>query len=312
MAALLRVFNRLLPFATPGTPLLQDLAHLGVICAFLYFAPHIQERFQKHKANEEHNDEEEPQAIVDDLIPDAGLPQEVENVDQQAPQVDAGDADADNELPQLPNEGEAGPANAPTMPPQRSVGAKKAKSLARRDQKRAYNEFMRTQGEAQRARDAEGAAEREAELEAERERRKAAAAKVEAKKAKERELRRVQERKAREGEISRRDTVLSIARRELEEMRTVNLFDVAGRVGGDADEIWVEKILNAGGILGWSTDGETLTMATSTGWVVRVGRYDMLQVYERAAKHGLGDANGRIETGEIGVLLETVLSEQAV
>ncbi|EGP90618.1 uncharacterized protein MYCGRDRAFT_107972 [Zymoseptoria tritici IPO323] len=306
MASLMRIVNRLLPFATPGTPLLQDLVHLGVICALLYFAPQIQERLQKQLPEQRHEGEQ-PQVIQDDPIPDAGVQPEADDVDDQH---DADNIIDNEEAPRVPNEGEAGPAHAPMMPPQRNVGAKKAKSLARRDQKRAYNEFMRTQGEAQRAKDAEGAAEREAEQEAERERRKAAAATVEAKKAKEREQRREQERKAREGEISRRDTVLSIARRELEEMRMVNLFDVASRVGGDADEIWVERILNAGGILGWSNDGSALTTVTSTGWVIRVSRDDMMQVYDRASNQG--DATGRIKPHQIGSLLEAVLREQAV
>lgn len=168
---------------------------------------------------------------------------------------------------------------------------------------------MRSQGEAQRARDAAGAAEREAEQAAERERRRAAAAVVEAKKAKEREQRKELERSEREQEIARRDEVLSIVRRALEETGTINLFDVAGRMGGDADEVWVERILNAGGVLGWSTDGERLTVILSTGWVARISRRDMQRVYEKAASTSSGskESEGRISLEKIGRLLEAVL-----
>ncbi|CZT18866.1 uncharacterized protein RCC_04711 [Ramularia collo-cygni] len=311
MASLLNLINRLLPFATPGTPIMQDLIHLGVIATLLYFAPQIQERFRQHRDDEvadtvleDETHQEEPQQHVNE---EAGN----QDHDHIADEGNANqDAMPDLDIPGHPVEGEAGPADAPNMPAQRNVGAKKSKSLARKDQRRAYNEFMRSQGEAQRARDAEGAAEREAEQNAERERRRAAAAVVEAKKAKEREERKERERTAHENEINRRDEVLGMVRRELDESGTSNLIDVAGRMGGDADEIWVERILNAGGVLGWSPDGERLTLVLSTGWVARVGRRDMQQVYKRAASTGAADSKGRISYGEFGRLLEVVLREQ--
>lgn len=309
MASFINFINRLLPFASPGTPILQDLIHLGVIATLLYFAPQIQERFRQH---EQHDGEPILETETHQELPadpeqhmnegqdgDHGQANEEEHADQ--------DQIPDHEAPQ---EGEAGPANAPNMPAQRNVGAKKSKSLARKDQRRAYNEFMRSQGEAQRARDAEGAAEREVEQDAERERRRIAAAIVEGKKVKEREQRKERERLERESEISRRDEVLGLVRRELEESGMVNLFDVASNVGGDADEVWVERILNAGGLLGWSPDGERLTLILSTGWVARISRHDMQRVYERAASSGLADPKGRISFEDIGGLLEAVLRER--
>lgn len=313
MASLMSFINRLLPFATPGTPILQDIIHLGVIATLLYFAPQIQERFRQH----EHHDGEP--------ILEHGLHEEVPaEPEQQINEEEDGEHDRvgeqehanqehmpDHDAPHHPVEGEAGPANAPNMPAQRNVGAKKSKSLARKDQRRAYNEFMRSQGEAQRARDAEGAAEREAELDAERERRRIAASIVEGKRAREREQRKERERLERETEISRRDEALGMVRRELNEAGMVNLFDIASNVGADADEVWVERILNAGGVLGWSPDGERLTLILSTGWVARISRHDMQRVYEKAASGGSADSKGRISFEDIGGLLEEVLRERS-
>jgi hypothetical protein len=312
MASWLGLLNQLLPFATPGTPVIQDLIHLSVLAALLYFAPQIQQGLRQHAQHEDQTglDEEVIQNAPVDPEQDFVVEEENQNHDQADPEEHEEHGNEENhDLPGHPVEGEAGPANAPNMPTQRNVGAKKAKSLARRDQRRAYNEFQRTQGEAQRARDAEGAAEREAEQNAERERRRAAAAVVEAKKAKERQQRREQERRERENEIIRRDEVLALVRRELDQAGTVNIFDVANRMAGDADEVWVERIMSAGGMLGWSSDGERLTLILSTGWVARISRDDMQRVYEKATSAGSTDSTGRISLEGIGSLLEAVLKE---
>jgi hypothetical protein len=189
MASILGLVNRLLPFATPGTPLLQDLIHLGAICTLLYYAPQIQHWAQERQhatgesdglpiddtanladANPAPHDQEP--ARDDDEMNQRAAVDDFENVefgDQGGPHDDANI-----------QEGEPGPAGPANTPAHRNLGAKKAKSLARKDQRRAYNEFMRSQGDAQRAEDAKDAAEREATLAAERERRKAATATLEA------------------------------------------------------------------------------------------------------------------------------------
>lgn len=322
MTSFLGLINRLLPFATPGTPLIQDLVHLGVICALLYYAPQIQDWLQTR--NRRLDQAETPQhaqqaeaAGEDDQ--DVNIRDNHDgNQSQQAfeAEADRHDDGPDNDdfrafqqqQHQENDDGAPGPANpaAATAAQQRNVGAKKAKSLARRDQRRAYHEFQRAQGEAQRARDAEGAAEREAAQAAERERRKAAEAKLEAKKAREREQKREQERREREEEISRRETAVAIVRRELEERRMSNLFEVARTVGGDADDVWVERMVDANGLLGRGADG-TVTMVTSTGWVVKVAREDMLEVYRKAAEGGQGDENGKIGFEKLGGMLQDVL-----
>jgi len=320
----LNFINRLLPFATPGTPLAQDLIHLAAICGLLYFAPQIQEHFSNNARRREHeqraarnSNSEEHQA--DDNEGQNGLDDgPADDIDDQPNEEEAlnnaEDADGDPDPAAHPDrvedgDGQAGPARAPEMPPQRNVGAKKAKSLARRDQRRAYHEFQRSQGEAQRARDAEGAAEREAAVEAERERRKAMEAALEAKKAKERDAKREMERRERDEEIRRRDFVVSVVRAELEERRMCDLFKVAAQVGGDVDEEWVERILRASGMLR-KRDG-VLTMVTGMGWVVRVSDEDMAEAYRVAVEQG-GDEQGHVSYDELGGTLETVLRTQVV
>ena len=257
MASIIGLLNRFLPFATPGTPLLQDLVHLGAICTLLYYAPQIQHWVQEQQnptgaQDETQNDntvhldnaprapqDENPRqpAFADDNADQHAAPDDFENVPNDNFEAEQAHADIEEGQP-----GPAGPANAP---PHRNVGAKKAKSLARKDQRRAYNEFMRSQGDAQRAEDAKDAAEREATLAVERERRKAAAAALEAKKAKERERKREAERKQREEEIRCRELAISLVREALEDQRMCDLFKVARQVGGDVDEEWVERIIRS-------------------------------------------------------------------
>lgn len=321
MASLMRFVNRLLPFATPGTPLIQDVIHLGVLCVLLYFAPQIQEYLQRR--NEGQNANPQPVANEEHAVEggyDGGVfegqePRNVENEDDdesdQDPEPGANDPDFRAFQRDQINEADgAGPADAGgavNMPPQRNVGAKKAKSLARRDQRRAYHEFQRAQGEAQRARDAEGASEREAAQAAERERRKAVEAELEAKKAREREQKREQEKKEREEEQARRERAVAFVRQALEERRMCNLYDVMREIGGaDVNELWVERILNANGMLGKREDG-SLTMITATGYIARVTSDDVRRVYEKAVEDGVGDEGGKIGYEELGAVLEKVL-----
>lgn len=314
MASVLGLVNRLLPFATPGTPLLQDLIHLGAICTLLYYAPQIQ-----HWAQERQHATGIPyEHPVDDATHVAGAPEEPQepaiandNVDQRAPVDDFENVQADNpeRLPEHEDvqEGQAGPANTPAN---RNVGAKKAKSLARKDQRRAYNEFMRSQGDAQRAEDAKDAAEREATLAAERERRKAATAVLEAKKAKEREQKREAERKSREEDIRRRELTITLVREALDDQRMCDLFKVARQVGGDVDEEWVERIVRSSELVGMKNG--VLTMITSVGWAIRVDQQDVRQLYENAAVQDISDESGAIGYDQLGSMFENIIKERAV
>ena len=170
---------------------------------------------------------------------------------------------------------------------------------------------MRSQGEAQRAREAEGAAERETLLAAERERRRAAEIALEAQKVRDRDARREREERERRELARRTEVVLSTVRAALEDKEggggMCDLFSLARGLGDDVDEEWVERIIRAGGMLGKSKDGSAVTMITGMGWCVRISREDMGRVYEVALERGVGDEDGRIGNEALGGLLEEVL-----
>jgi len=323
MVSLLGFLNSFLPFATPGTPLLQDLVHLGAICTLLYYAPQIQHWVQEQQhptgvtgealgdntvdvdnapaAPNDDGELREP-AVADENAEQHAAPDDFENVPND--DIEAEQAHADIQ------EGQPGPAGPANVPAHRNVGAKKAKSLARKDQRRAYNEFMRSQGDAQRAEDAKDAAEREATLAAERERRKAATAALEAKKAKEREQKREAERKQREEEIRSRELAITLVREALDDHRMCDLFKVAKQVGGDVDEEWVERIIRSSELVGMRNG--VLTMITSVGWAIRVSQQDVRQLYENAAVQDMSDESGAVGYDQLGSLFENILKERAV
>ena len=314
-SGILGSLNRLLPFATPGTPPVQDLIHLVAVCLLLYFAPQIQEYLRGPRDILQTQPEQEATDLV--ATQDEDNHEDMRNEAPAAePFLGGGEPDAaaaplreavrDEQLLQDDIlEGQPGPAHVPNTAANRNVGAKKAKSLARRDQRRAYHEFVRSQGDAERARDAEGAAERDAALTAERERRRAAEAALDAKKAKERDERKAKEEQDRADKLRRREFAVGIVRDELAARNMCDLFRVPEKVGGDVDEIWVENMLNAAGVLG--KKGDTLTMITSMGWVVRVTEQQMANLYITAAEDGMGGADGRIEMEDLGAVLETML-----
>ncbi|KAK3670966.1 hypothetical protein LTR78_009082 [Recurvomyces mirabilis] len=319
MGSALSYLNRLLPFATPGTPLLQDILHLAAICGALYFAPQLQEWYRgRAKTPQPEDIREVPDANsdvgqdVNDAVeaeqmdnPDEARQPESDNGSDDEEETDVDGQDRDQENIQPP--AQPGPARDNDLPNQRNVGAKKAKALARRDQRRAYHEFQRAQGDAQRAADAEGAAEREAGLAKERERRQAAEAAVEAKKAKERETKKAAEQREWEEELQRRESAVRIVREELEGMRMSDLDRVARRVGTDVDAEWVERIATAAGLLGRRQD--VTTMVTSTGWAVRVSADDMQSVYQQALNITGGGVDGKIDFEELGSMLEARLRQ---
>lgn len=308
LSGFVKALNRLVPFATPGTSLVQDLLHLIALCLILYYADSYFHR-QATPVQDTADD------IVGSYNQDNALEAEEEPQEDDDSGIDEREADMvpphehlNDAVPPQPHileEGQPGPARVPNVGQRGDVGAKKAKSLARRDQRRAYHEFMRSQGDAQRARDAEGAAEREAAVAAEKERRKAAEAALDAKKAKEREERRLREERERTQELQRRELAVSIVKAELDERNMSDLFNVAEQVGGDVDEVWAEKILNAAGVIG--RKGNTLTTVTSMGWVVRVTEEQMANLYVVAAENGIGDTDGRVEMEDLGAVLETML-----
>ncbi|EKG12610.1 hypothetical protein MPH_10276 [Macrophomina phaseolina MS6] len=192
----------------------------------------------------------------------------------------------------------------------RQVGAKKARSIARRDQRRAYHEFVRSQAEAQRAREAEGAEEREAELFEEKRRRAVAEAALEEKARKEREERRERERRAREEEMTAQQEALRLVRTALETRGAVEVRGVVERVGrgGPEGRAWLEKLLRADGLVvkGKGRDG-CVRMITAGGWVVRVEESDMQAAWKRVA----GLQKAKITFADLGEALEEVLKHRA-
>lgn len=316
MASLLSILNRLLPFATPGTPLLQDVVHLAVLAGLLYFAPQIQQRLQRNSGPDDRLQNEEPEPVALDPagnVPIRDQPQpETENIGRNLDGIDGvqDEPPADEAIqPEEERIDEPGPADATRLPDgarQRNIGAKKAKSLARKDQRRAYHEFMRSQGAAQRERDAEGAAEREAALAAEQERRKAKEREVELRKANEREAKRIRDEAEREAMSKRVELVLDVVREELEVRSRCNLFWVAQMAGEEVDVEWVEKILKTSGMIG--RKGDTMTMITEMGWAVRVTAADMAELYHAALSQDLGNERGQIENEQLGKLLEELMA----
>lgn len=326
--------NRLLPFATPGTPIVQDLLHLLALCTALYYAPQIQAYVQRHlhpHPNDQTDDstgDEAPdqvptehnpprQAEADDNATLFEPEQRPNNQDgfpiqaEQNPEHFPRGLEDDNVIPE-PDE--PGPANAPNhqIPRARTreVGAKKARSLARRDQRRAYHEFQRSQGDAQRAREAAEAEARAVTEAAERARRAAAEAEVRERERVEREKRRMVEEEERRREMRKREDVVAGLRREVEERGAVDVGDVARGVGESRE--WVERLVRASGILGEKRDGGEVVILTGGGWVVRVDREMMERVYTVAAENEkVGDAEGKVGLQELGGLLEKMVRGRA-
>ena len=349
MNSTVRLALKLVPFASPGTPLLQDLLYSAAIAACV--AVILYEKFQKPTdshgtshaptaaPDEIRNDEPRADAIDGHEVNEAqqrqvyffdeedqarDTPTNVPRPDEPDDVAPAQPHQAGNEVPvarpheQNDDDAGEGPAdgaanNDRAASQARNVGAKKAKSLARRDQRRAFNEFMRNQGDAQRAREAEGAAEREATLAQEREKRAAAEAAIEARKAKEREARRLAEEKARERERRRRTEPVDAVRRDLAARNMSDLWKVVDEFPDlDLDVEFLEKLLQTAGILknGKSDDG-SVTMLTSKSWVVRITRADMDRVYEIAIERGLGRQTGNINFEDIAMLTQRVLEGKA-
>ncbi|KAF2231977.1 hypothetical protein EV356DRAFT_271616 [Viridothelium virens] len=266
--------NRLLPFTTPGTPLLQDIAHTLFLCTVLYFGPSIQQYVQHRFVAQD--DPTSTQHPLNDLPPNqhAEIPDRndfqavpgqppINDHNAEAEEPNSSDDDLDDDLldapPQPPYPADhplppnaaapnANPANggAPhpnnnTTATNRNVGAKKARSLARREQRRAYHEFQRSRGEAQRAAERADAEERETAVYEEKRRR-------------------------------------AVAEMAIEERRR----------------------------------GEVVTMITGMGYVVRVKEEDMREVYRRALEEvGGEEGRGKIGYDELGGILEQVIKTNA-
>ncbi|GAM87438.1 hypothetical protein ANO11243_054620 [Dothideomycetidae sp. 11243] len=324
--------NRLLPFATPGTPLIQDLVHLGVVCTLLYFAPQIQSLVQDWTRSQEAGPSREERTEAPPVVTD-GVAPEVDADTRQADLQEGTGTDRVEEVnippthhePPPPAPGAEGPAfeapepladhafhgveAGPSTGRARAVGAKKAKSLARRDQRRAYNEFVRSQSEAQRARDNEGRAEREAELAAEQARRKAVEDELRERERAEREERRVEEERQRELERRRREGAVGLVREGLNLRGWVELEGVASSMGKSVE--WMEGLVRASGLLR-EKKGEEVVFITEGKVAVRVTSKDMDECWKIVgARVNVAQGGGRVRYEEVGKVLESVVKSRA-
>jgi hypothetical protein len=326
------LLNFLLPFTNPGTPLVQDLAHTAVLCGTLYFAPQIAEWYntRQHQGPTNSGTEDE------DILQPGAEPESEPRIRQPDPPLDERlvlqPSDDEDDLhppplaptppfnhqnaqapplPQPHDDFAPGPANPnvprPT-PANRVVGAKKAKSLARKDQRRAYHEFHRQEAELRRLREQEGAEEREAELAAERERRAKIEADIAAKEREERSRRKEEERKEAEEENERRERVVNRVRREVTQRGCVDLLEEGRREG--KDRMWVLKLVKASGLIAQlSTEGGK-AIITGDGWLVRVNQEIMAQAYRDAEAFGAKNG-GRIGFEELGGFMESAVRARA-
>lgn len=321
------LLNFLLPFTKPGTPILQDLTHTIILCGTLYYAPQIAEWYNTRQAAnttggvgqdegqaqnqgdniqqaQPHGPRQPPQNAPAHHQPD--FQPQIEDEDE-APVPQPGPLEPPAPQPPhaeqlLPDEAEAGPLDErprPT-PANRAIGAKKAKSLARKDQRRAYHEFHRQEAELRRLQEAEGRDEREAALATEKARRAAAEAEIREAERKEREEVKAQREKEAEEEQGRRERVVEFVRDQLESRGALNLAEAAYAEG--KDYIWVERLVRASGILSQGMVGEKV-LVTSGGWLVRVDRDLMEMAYKEAEEAG-DKTEGKIGFQDFGDMLE--------
>ncbi|KAI9863422.1 MAG: hypothetical protein M1813_003864 [Trichoglossum hirsutum] len=315
-----RMLDRLLPFTRPGTPLVQDVLHSIVLASIIYFAPRILERQLEQNTRREGIPASQDEGVVlENEVTDAGQRHEGSDTEaeghedleddddfQNHHQIDA-DID-DTAVPQPPAHPQQ--PNTSVNPRTRNVGKKKARSLARKDQNRAYHEFMRQQGEAQRARDREIEASLEVELFEEKRRRALLEQELEEKRRIEREAKREEERRRREADVARRQKAISLVHSALESSGYVKITDITKAIGGDIDSAWVERLIRAEGILGLTTTdtdnetNDTLTTITSTGYIVRITNANMQEAYQRAYANSAESADGKVSFEALGMVLE--------
>ncbi|KAF1938922.1 hypothetical protein EJ02DRAFT_436749 [Clathrospora elynae] len=337
------LLNALLPFTRPGTPLAQDLVHTAILCGTLYFAPQMAEWYNAQQAQDgagrpeqaEHThqpstegveldrrrEEEDPPlderlVLADDgegdlqgpppLAPTPPPPHHVQNHHPHHQAQLEGFPEPVQHQPAFPNhEAEAGPANPRPATPTRTIGVKKAKSIAQKNQQRMRNDFYRSEAEMRRLVEAEGAEEREAALAASRQRRSLAEEAIRERTREEREKRKEEERLEAEEEVERRERVVAAAREEmLRGGGAVDLVDIAWTEG--KDRVWAERLVRASGLLGQLQDGAHVII-TGQGWLVKIDE----EVMQRAYAHAETFGSGKVSFAEFGGLLEKAVLARA-
>lgn len=225
--------------------------------------------------------------------------------------VDRGEADFEEDFGGEPGQGEAvdtpagapvpddgvaqenaeaaAPAPAPAHQPRargsnREVGAKKAKAIARKEQQRAYNEFLREQGDVQRAEWARDEEVRNEKLMVEKARRAAVEARYREKEREERDSKRQKEEAERREEIQAVKAAAEAIRERLGGKGYIDIGEVGKMVG--RSEEWVKVFVKKEGILGVKgvERQREVTMLTKSGWIVHVGADVMDKAYTTASK----------------------------
>lgn len=333
-----RTLNLLLPFTHPETPLVQDLIHTAVLITTLYYAPQIADHYNAH-----HRPTPPTAAGINDRsfhapvdgqidghapnLPDAPLDEEWvlqddgDNEDggieppPHAPTPPPGELhDPPQEDAAWQNEfmnGDPGPANDRPQPTRanRVVGAKKAKSLARRDQRRAYHEFHRSQAEQRRLAEEAGREEREAALAAEKARRADAEMLIAEEKRERQAWEREQKKREAEEEHQRRERVVEKVKQEIVRKGAVDLVDAAIEEG--KDKVWIERLVRASGIMNQMEKSGERIMITGEGWLVRLDAELMRTAYEEAATFG-DSRGGRVSFANFGGILEKVIRARSL
>lgn len=183
------------------------------------------------------------------------------------------------------------------------MGKKKAASMERKENRRRYNEFMRSQGDAARAAMAaemEERAERDAE---EKRRRDEYVRHAEEKQRKEREEK---VRREKEEEEERREVVQG-AERALNERGAVRLAELARGSRKSRDEPWVEGVLRRGGVVGKGKG--VIIMITKTGWLVKVDRSVMDKFWAATSKQA--ESKDKVDLVDMAALLGHIVVQRA-
>ena len=345
-----RFINTLLPFTNPGTPVSQDIVHTAAVCALLYYAPRYFEQRQRDigpgnrttsNANEEesHQDVHATTATVEGhfegLLPHhehiAGspapiglgpIPRDDIHLDSDSDTVngeenveahpDAPDPHAQEDLQQDEFNPQDNQQQQTALPNTRVVGTKKARSLARRSQRRAYNEFLRSQGEATRAAAAAEAAQHEANAAQERSRRSAADAAAEMRLAEERQTRKELALAKAEKEEARTRTVIAIVRKRLLD---VGMVDIEKDVLEYVDELDADKVANivrAAGIERTRTDDKKTisTLLLRSKYIVNIDEELMSNVYHHATTDTAYDL-GKVTWEDLAKILEDLILKRS-
>ncbi|KAI5788958.1 hypothetical protein DFH27DRAFT_460329, partial [Peziza echinospora] len=209
----------------------------------------------------------------------------------------------------------AGPANAPSnatqpalhIPQTRIIGKKKAASLARRDQRRAYHEFIQSQAQAEAAKNRALEEEISETLFEERRRRALAEEEIAARKAEEKRIR-IEKEKAEAAAKGWGRAELDLLRKEVGSGEVCGMWKLS-ELGCGRGEKWVAEGLEREGLLGIKHTGDNsdsgwkLRTITAKGWYVVLGDQEIEQLWGKLDEAG----EKGLKWSEIGSGLEQIV-----